>query len=581
MKTANKWLTLLLAIVMIASIGLAGCGNDSVEQDNGTNETPGADGQEEAPNEDVKLDATQVLNYDLGSEPTSLDSSTATYSHDFELLNNVLEGLARIDLNNEIKPAMAEKWEVSEDQLKYTFTLRDAKWSNGDAVTAGDFEFAWKLAMNPKTGAEYQGLFDVAGIAGAKEVAALSADSSDEELNAALTKVGVKAVDAKTLEVTLSRPSALLLELTTFPTFFPINQKYYESLEPGAFGTDADKLIYNGPFVVSEWNHDNSIKLVKNDNYWDAETVKLNEVNYAMITDTNTRFNLYLSGDLDATGIPEQFLEQYKDDENAVRVTETVNYWLYLNLKGKGDQGEFLRNDNFRKAVAIGFNRQQLIDVVYGGTKVPAYGIVPPGISGSAEGKDFRDEFTANNDIIKEDVEKAKELIQKAKEDVGKEIPSFTLLMFEGDKSLKMAQIMQEQWKQIGVNVEVNQQPAKVSNELKKNFNYDIAIGGWGADYNDASTFMDLFTSDNPFNQMGFNAVNYDKAVSDAANETDRVKRAQLYADAEKILLENGSLVPIFYQSGYSLRQPYVKDIARYASGPDYSLKWAYISGKE
>ena len=296
-------------------------------------------------------------------------------------MNNVKEGLTRVGLDGKtVEAGIAENWEVSEDGKTYTFNLRDAKWSNGEPVTANDFEFAWKLAINPKTASQYAFIFGATNIAGANEFNGISPDASAEELQAAADKVGVKALDEKTLQVTLHAPSAFFLDLIGFASFFPINQKFYESLEAGAYGTDPDKMLFNGPFKLTEWVHDQSVKLEKNENYWDAETVKIETINYAMVSDSNTSFNLYLSGELDSVGIPAQFLDQYKEDPNAEFVTETVTWWLYTNLKQTGDKGAYLTNQNFRKALSSAFNREQLIDVVWSGTRKPAYGLVPPGI---------------------------------------------------------------------------------------------------------------------------------------------------------------------------------------------------------
>ena len=180
-----------------------------------------------------------------------------------------------------------------------------------------------------------------------------------------------------------------------------------------------------------------------------------------------------------------------------------------------------------------------------------------------------------------EDPAQAKELIAKAQEEVGKPLPTFELLVGEGDVVLKISQVLQEQWKQLGVNVTINQQPSKIQKELRKANNYDISLNGWGADYNDPSSFMDLYVSDNPFNEIGFSDARYDELVKGAAQELDNAKRMEMFAEAESIILEHGSIIPIWHNAGYVLRQPYVKDVARYATGADVSFKWAYVSGKD
>ncbi len=574
MRKVNKWLALLFAIIMIASIGLAGCGKAA--DDKATTDAPKtAEGDKKT--DEPKVDVEQVLNYNLGAEPTSLDSTVATYAHDFLILSNVQEGLVRLNLKQETEGAMAESWDVSDDKLTYTFHLRDAKWSNGDPVTAQDFEYGWKLALNPKTASQYGFIFATANIAGANDYNSM-ADATDEELQAAANNVGVKALDPKTLQVTLAAPSPFFLDLTSFATFFPVNQKFYESLEAGTYGTDSDKLLYNGPFVVSEWNHDQSVKISKNENYWDANTVKISDVNFSIVTDSNTAFNLYLSGDLDSNPVPEQFLEQYKDDPNSKFEPETRTFWLYTNMAGEGVKGEYLKNKNFREALAIGFDRQQFVDVISGGQYGPAFGILPPGIRGTSKEKDFIEEFARN--VIKEDAKKAKELVAKALEEVGKPLPELELLIGDNDLSLKIAQFLQEQWKQAGVTITVNQQPSKIQKELRKTGKFDLNHSGWGADYNDPSTFLDLFTSDNSFNELKFSDARYDELVKGAAKEKDEAKRMQMYAEAEQILLSSYSVIPTYHRAQYVLRAPYVKDVAYYAVGADECFKWAYVEGK-
>ncbi len=579
MKKANKWLALLLAIIMIASIGLAGCGNDDATEDpkppSGDADKPKA----EEPKADG-IDAEQVLNYNLGAEPAMLDNTLTTYLHEFEVMNQIYEGLIREDKDQKVIPGLAESWEISPDKQTFTFKLRDAKWSNGDPITADDFEFAWKLAMNPKTGSTYGFLFGVVNIVGAADFNAMSVDSSDADLQAAADKVGVNALDAKTLEVKLGSPSNIFLPMLAFATFFPINEKFFNSLEAGTFGTDVDKMLYSGPFVLSDWTHDQSIQLKKNSDYWEADVVKIEEINYAMITDSNTSFNLYQAGDLDSVGIPDQFLEQYKGDANASYEPAIGSFFLYHNQEGEGVKGDYLRNQNFMHAMSFSLDRQKIVDVIYGGVRKPAYGVIPPGIFGNTPGQNFRDEYSDIDKIITEDVNKAKELLAKAQEEVGQPLPTFEFLTGDSDISLKLGQIMQEMWKQIGVEITINQQPSKIARELANTRKYDIWLSNWYGDYNDPSTYMDLWQTGNSFNRLSFSDARYDELVKGAATEPDQKKRMDAYAEAERILVSHGGVVPIMYAGSYVLRQPYVKDVVRYPTGAVISFKWAYVQGK-
>ena len=284
----------LLSLMLVLSVFLAACGGEDDKP-----ATSGTTDPKEPTEPTEVVEEEQVLNLIMGSEIPTMDSSLVTDSVGFDLLNNVAEGLYRLNQENVPVPAMAEgEPTVSEDGLVYTFKIRDAKWSNGTPVTAGDFEFAWKRAMNPDTASEY-GPYMMAGVL--KNATEISEGAVD------YTELGVKAVDEKTLEVTLEKPVPYFLSLMAFGTYLPLNEAFVTE-QGEAYATNSDTLISNGPFTLTEWDGTGSSwALVKNDQYWDAENVKLTQINYDVVKETATAVNLYKTGEVDRTGLSGEF----------------------------------------------------------------------------------------------------------------------------------------------------------------------------------------------------------------------------------------------------------------------------------
>ncbi len=322
----KKKFSFLLVLLLALSTFLAACGgNDKTDKEG----TTGDNGGKETPAKE------QVLNLLEGSEIPSMDSTLATDQVSFEVMNNVYEGLYRLGEDDKAVLGMAaDEPQVSEDGKTYTFKIRDAKWSNGDPVTAQDFVYGWKKVLNPDTGAEYAYImYDV------KNAAKVNAGDLPVD------DLGVKAIDDKTLEVQLEAPVPYFKALLSFATFYPQNQKFVES-QGDKYGLEADTAVYNGPFTLSEWKHEQSFQLSKNDSYWDADKVKLKEVNFNIVKDTATGVNLYETKKADIVGLSAEFVDKYKSDENFKTRADTAVYFLRLNQKN-----EVIANVNARKAI--------------------------------------------------------------------------------------------------------------------------------------------------------------------------------------------------------------------------------------
>ncbi len=556
--------------MLVLSMFLAACGGEEAEKDPATPSDKGDDTAGEEP----AADEEQILNLIAGSEIPTMDSSLVTDSVGFDLLNNVAEGLYRLNQENVAVPAMAEaEPTISEDGLVYTFTIRDAKWSNGDAVTAGDFEFAWKRAMNPDTASEY-GPYMMAGVL--KNATEISEGSVD------FNELGVKALDEKTLEVTLEKPVPYFLSLMAFGTYLPLNEKFVTE-QGDAYATNSDTLISNGPFTLTEWDGTGSSwSLVKNDQYWDAENVKLTQINYDVVKETATGVNLYKTGEVDRVGLSGEFAAQYANDPELLKEKDSVVFYFKFNQERNGKPSP-LANKNIREAIAKSYNKEDLVNVVLNNGSVAANYLVPAEFTFDENANDFRD---INGDMATYNPEEAKAAWEKGLAELGVTELSLELLGGDSDLSKKMDEYFKSQMEGTleGLTLNLKQVPFAVRLDLDTAQDYDIQSAGWGPDFQDPYTFMNLFVTDGGNNMMSYSNPKYDELITAAAGElaTDPEARWNAMAEAEKILIaEDYGIAPNYQRGTMQLVKPYVKGVVSHQFGGDYSYKWAFIEGKE
>ena len=547
----KKKLSLFLVLLLAVTTFLAACGgnNDTAKDKGGTANKP-AEKKE------------QVLNLLDSSEIPSLDSALATDQVSFIVLNNVMEGLYRLGKDNKPVPGVAESYEVSEDGKVYTFKLRkDAKWSNGDPVTAHDFVFAWRKVLDPKTASEYA--YIMYDIKNAEEV---------NQGKLPVDQLGVKALDDHTLQVELKNPIPYFISLTVFGSFMPQNEKFVKE-QGDKYGLEANTTLYNGPFVLSEWKHEQGWTYKKNPNYWDKDNVKLETINVKIVKDTATAVNLYDTKKVDRVGLTAEFVDKYKNDKNFHTELDPSIFWLRMNTKN-----ELLKNVNARKAIAMAIDKQALVDTLLNNGTIPANYIVPKDFVQGPNGKDFRDE---NGDLVKYDVEEAKKLWEQAKKELGKDKFTIELLNFDGDTAKKTGEYLKEQLEKNlpGLTVNIKQQPFKQKLELESNMQYDLSFSGWGPDYQDPMTFLELWVTNNPHNQTGWSNAEYDKLIKDAKTTllSDLQARWDAMLKAEKLLFEEMPVAPLYQRGSAYLQREYVKGIVSHPFGGDYSYKWAYI----
>ncbi|WP_339261711.1 peptide ABC transporter substrate-binding protein [Lysinibacillus sp. FSL K6-3209] len=529
---------LLLTVLAVFSLVLAACGFGGDSSDKAKDDKKDSGSSETA----------KELNLVIPSEPPSLHPQLATDSTSSAILINVFEGLTRADADGQPQPAMAEKWDVSEDGLTYTFHLRDAKWTNGDPVVAGDFEYAWKWALNPENLSEYASVFYP--IKGA-EAYNTGAGSVDE--------VGIKAEDEKTLVVTLANPTAYFLELTAFKTYSPINQKVVEGKDDW-YAEAGENYVTNGPYTLDTWKHSDSIVLKKNEGYWDAANVAVNTVNIGMVENEATAVTMFKNGEIDYLGSPYQTvaldaIDGFKADKSLNIDDYAAIYWYKFNTTDK-----VTGNANIRKALTLAIDRQGLIDNVTKGEQKPALGMVPSAISGFEEDRGY---YKDN------DVEGAKAALEAGMKELGikdaKDI-KINLSFNTSEAHASIAQYIQEGWsKNLGITVSLDNSEWQVYLEKLNVLDYQIGRMGWIADYNDPYTFLEMYdTAKNGNNDTGWENPKYKELLKQSVAEVDTAKRLELLKEAEAIAVSEFPVAPIYYYTNLSVKQKYVKNM-----GPD------------
>jgi oligopeptide transport system substrate-binding protein len=529
-----------------ALLGTAGCG--SVFE--------GGGGQEGA--------GSSTLNLQFTAEIPELDTAKTSDTVSFDVLTNVMEGFYRLDLNNEPVPAAAEGVELSNGDLTYTFTLRDGiQWSNGDPVTSHDFKYAWLKVLNPATAATYAYIISTF-VKGAEEY---NLDKAGPEA------VAIETPDDKTLSVELLSKSPFFLQLMSFAIYFPQQQEFVEKLGD-EFARDADSLLYNGPYIMTQGSEGGGGTAVfkKNDKYWDKENVAVKTVNGRIVKDEDTGLNLYEAGELDIISLSGDRVKQYSDSPDFFRFPLPSTQYGRLNQKAPG-----LDNLNIRKALMIGIDREALTKQILQDGSLPAYGFVPPAITPGPGDQTFRE---ANGDLVPKDVSSARQFWEKGVEEVGEE-PKLTMLFADDSLGRDLATYIQDQYKEnLGANLDVEIVTFNDALDRVDAEDYEINYSfGWIGDYDDPMTFMDLYLSDSPFNNSFFENAEYDRLIREAQTTSDLQLRMQNMLKAERILIEQAATVPTYFQVFAGVRKPYFKDYAYHSfGGTDW--KYARIEGK-
>ncbi|ANE45277.1 cytochrome C [Paenibacillus swuensis] len=550
MKKLSVW---VIVLTFVLGAVLAGCNSNNNTTDNGN--TPAGNNKEQAKEEKTAEAEAKIVMYNNTREPTSLDPPIGFDQVSYDVVNNAFEGLTRLGKDQKPEAAMAKDWTIAADGLKYTFNLRDGiKWSNGDPVTAADFEFAWKRLLDPATASDAAFL--------AYPIQGAEAFNSGK---GAADGVMIKAVNEKTLEVTLAQPASWLINMVASPAFFPVHKATVEG--NAAWAGEAATIVSNGPFTIKEWAHDSELKMVKNDQYWDAANVKLDGLTFKMVNDANTAYQLYSTGELHTTGSIPADLSDQLFAEKKVTVEESAGVAFYRFNVTK----EPFKNANIRKAFVAAVDRQQLVDLVLKQKQKPAVAFVSPGLI-EPSGKDFRE---VGGDLIKFDAAEAKTLLDKGMKEAGyTTLPEVTLTYNTNDVSQRVAQALQAMFKDnLGVDVKLANKESKVLSDEQKKLQLQLSRSSFLPDFADPINFLDGFQSTNPFSRTGWVNAAYDKLIKDAYNEPDEPKRFQMLHDAEKILMDEAPVLPLYFYNTVYMQTEKLEGVVRHPFG-FIDFKW-------
>lgn len=567
-----------LLLMLVAALALTACGGNEETDAPATGETAETEiGQgnieQEAPGE---KDAEQYLNTWEQEEPTSLNSAIGTDKSSFKLLTNVMEPLVRQIENTEddtiiTEAAGAESWETSDDGLVWTFKIREGmKWSDGDPLTAKDYEYGFKRSLDKEDGAGGMGWM-IDCIKGASE--SMAGEIATDE-------VGVKALDDTTLEITLEHETPYFLQLCSTRPTLPIKQSAYEEFGEN-YGTALDKVVFSGPFTITEWTNQTGLKLVKNPEYWDAENVFYENVDWRIIGEETTRMNAFLNGEIDSVGtnIAEwQTQFQSKDDVFQKESKQPIVDYLFFNT----DKAPF-NNAKVRLAFSLALNREEAIEAVYNGVGVPAYGLVMHGIT--MDDKEYRQEVPGPTEALYEKYTDPKALLIEGLEEEGLDPDPAALsvaLDFGGttERTKEIGDYLINSFNEVlGVNTKVTLNEWTAFSSQVQEGNYELGYMAWFADYNDPYHMLSLMLTDVDGLNTKWSNEEYDKLIKEGIAAKDPAERLEKYAEAEAIVAEEAPVIPINNGISNVFRYNYVYgwQVSEFST---QGLKYSFTSGR-
>jgi oligopeptide transport system substrate-binding protein len=504
---------------------------------------------------------SKTITLHMSTEPPQLNSSLATDMLSGMVLGHVMEGLLRYDQNSQLTGGVAERWEINAEGA--TFWLRkDARWSDGQRVTAHDFVFAWRLAIDPENASEYAFILNVI-----KNAEAITQGTMP------VASLGVRAIDDQTLQIDLERPTAYFDKLVAFPTYYPIREDFYVKTN-SRYGAEADTLLYNGAFTLTRWIHGAHLRMEKNPNYWNHAQIKINVLDYPYITtDTGAALNLFKDNKIAHTTLAAENLNEAMEKRwHIQRFMDGSVSFVEFNYR----PGRATKNFHLRKAIQLAVDPTEL---VYKVTKLPGYlpgeSIFPVWLKGVNDF--FRQEYPASTPKL--DLAAARKHLEQAKMELGvDELPPFVLLT--GDTPLSSVQseyFQQVLRKSLGLDVKIDKQIFKQRLAKMTSGDFDMVMAGWGPDYDDPLTFGDLFASWNPNNRGRYANPEVDRQVEIARTSLDPTTRMEAFAEIQRILIEDAAILPNYERASTYVVQPAMKGLVRRAVGMDPDYTYVYI----
>lgn len=486
---------------------------------------------------------SQPITLPVTTDFKKLNNLTESTSPELGILQNSMEGLVRYNAEGTvIEPAIAEDWTISDDQLTYTFNLRDAQWSDGTPVTANDFVFAWNTVAKPETAAGYASFMEY--IEGGK--GAGTADYTGP--------LAVTAVDDKTLEVKLAEPTPFLLSLLSFPTFFPVNEEFYTNVGADKYGTTADTSLSNGPFTVTTWDKDQQLVLTKNETYWDAETVALPSVTFRVVQDEATTVQLFDSGELTRMNVSGDYYDRYKDDAGFDTAKDLSIWYLSVN-QNNNNKNPMLQNADFRKALSTAIDREVIANQVYKNGSFPANYLITAGVVADEDGVDFREQPFAGEFSTTADAAKAQEYLNAAYAATGEKSATVEISFVESPRNTRLMEVLQQQIQTAlpTVTVELRKIPSASYFDQLAAGDFEMAWQGWGPDYADPSTMMVIAESADSHNYGKYSNPAADALFAEgmALNAYGQMtERMEKFAEMENLVIgEDQAMIPLM-QSG-------------------------------
>lgn len=560
----KKKQALALAVSALLTVSaLTGCGFTGSTASTGS--TPAASGSAETGSaaeegtEKASPAAEKILSVAVDAEVKTLVPWAASENQAFLVVNQAQEGLFRMDENNIPQPALCESYELSDDKLIYTFHLRDGiQWSNGEAVTASDFVFAWLKQMSSDATNGYSFIMTDYIVNG----------NEYNEGKAKAEEVGVRALDEKTLEVKLKNPTPYFLNLTTMIMFFPVNEAFFEQ-QGAKFDLSPENMLFCGPYRITEYDPAVGVSYVKNEKYWDAGNVKVENARVRVMKDASAALNAYQAGELSQVKLTSSDVAA---NESSPEFSKTVDFrtsYLQFNLTDP-----VLGNTNMRKAVSLAIDRQTLVRSILADGSAAGTGLIADGMMGDGK-KTFRE---LNGEVSPYNPEEAKKYYEKAVEELGKAPESLTVLIGDDSVLKTVATFVQSELeKNLGLRVEIDTKTMQGRGEQMDANNYQMGITAWGADYDDAMTYLDLWTNGTPY-RGNYKDAEYNAIIADAKAQTDDTVRLQDMLDAEKKLCAADAVVaPIFHRGSATLTKPDVKGLITHPIGVPMEFKYAYF----
>lgn len=511
----------------------------------------------------------QELRLSASAPLDTIDISKAT---GYGQTGNVFESFYRLGKNGQPTAGLAKKATVSADGLTWTFTLRDAKWSNGDQITAQDFVYSWRRSLTPKTASPYAYLFS-----GVKNADAISKGKLPVE------QLGIKALDNKTVEISLEKPIAYFKVLMAYPLFGPQNQKVVEKYGK-KYATNSKYMVYSGPFIIKDWTGtSDKWSFQKNPNYWDKKQVKLDKISYKVVSNPNTGYELYQQDKLDMTPLSSQQVKNYKNSSEFKQYPYSYVAFLAYNFNATNAANKkALNNQNIRRALSLALDRKVLTKKVFGdGSQVPTGFVANDLAKNPQTGVDFAKEQAVTKTVAY-DANLAKKYWRKGLAETGlKELTFNILASSDTPTNDALTQYLQSQYTKVlpGLKIKVQNIPGKSALERARKGEFDIYVSGWGGDFNDPITFLQIPLTGTSYNYGNYSNSEYDRLIAKATNEdaNDKLARWNDLVAAAKLFNSQQGVSPLYQQTTAYLQKKRVKGIIHNTAGTQWNYKYAYL----